>query len=438
MKVSRYTFFVKYGNRNFLYNTLSNALTEVDEELFNYLKKLKMSHDDLGKSINNDLIETLKSGKYITENDEDEFLIYKSIIQSLRSEKQHLIMTIAPTMDCCFKCHYCFEKSKQPTYMSEDVMKGITKYIGAIDNIKGLNLTWFGGEPLMAVKKMHSLYKQLNISNKSVDSSIITNGFLLNDSTIDILKTINVSTVQVTLDGTESSHNSRKKLSGNSHVNVFRKTINNIIKLSNEEFAKINIRVNIDNHNKQEFLPLYEYLAKEIPNFGKNVFVSPAFIADSPTKGCDKNEICVLSRKQISDFVVRLQKKHQFYHPLLYPSNILYECPVRNDNSWVICPDGSLFKCWEVVGIEDFKVGHLDENGEIVVTNESLLFQYMEGADPLSDKNCINCKTYPICGGGCVHARIMKKYHKAKVNPCAYAKNYLEKFLSAYYDIQAH
>jgi len=78
---------------------------------------------------------------------------------------------------------------------------------------------------------MHSLYKQLNISNKLVDSSIITNGFLLNDSTIDTLKTINVSTVQITLDGSEAFHNSRKKLSGNSQVNVFRKTINNIIKL---------------------------------------------------------------------------------------------------------------------------------------------------------------------------------------------------------------
>ncbi len=38
MKVSRYTFFVEFDNRKFFYNTLSNALNEVDEELFNCLK----------------------------------------------------------------------------------------------------------------------------------------------------------------------------------------------------------------------------------------------------------------------------------------------------------------------------------------------------------------------------------------------------------------
>lgn len=436
MYFSKYNTIIKSKNAILIHNAITNAFIEVSSDLYHMLQNTPVRIGDFESD--NEILPQLIETKILVTDDETEFLKIRHRVATRRYNPNYASFTILPTLDCNFSCPYCFE-SKQKKDLTTYSIDIIAKFINRItENKKEFNITWFGGEPLMAVKKMHSLYKQLNISNKSVDSSIITNGFLLNDSTIDILKTINVSTVQVTLDGTESSHNSRKKLSGNSHVNVFRKTINNIIKLSNEEFAQINIRVNIDNHNKQEFLPLYEYLAKEIPNFGKNVFVSPAFIADSPTKGCDKNEICVLSRKQISDFVVRLQKKHQFYHPLLYPSNILYECPVRNDNSWVICPDGSLFKCWEVVGIEDFKIGHLDENGEIVVTNESLLFQYMEGADPLSDKNCINCKTYPICGGGCVHARIMKKYHKAKVNPCAYAKNYLEKFLSAYYDIQAH
>ena len=41
IKISRYTFFVEHNNRKFLYNTLSNALTEVDDELYNYMKTLK-------------------------------------------------------------------------------------------------------------------------------------------------------------------------------------------------------------------------------------------------------------------------------------------------------------------------------------------------------------------------------------------------------------
>ena len=45
IKVSRYTFFVEQNNRKFLYNTLSNALTEVDDELYNYMKTLKQNEN---------------------------------------------------------------------------------------------------------------------------------------------------------------------------------------------------------------------------------------------------------------------------------------------------------------------------------------------------------------------------------------------------------
>ena len=43
--------------------------------------------------------------------------------------------------------------------MSQDVMKGISKYIGTIGAIKHLNLTWFGGEPLMAVPEIRTAVK---------------------------------------------------------------------------------------------------------------------------------------------------------------------------------------------------------------------------------------------------------------------------------------
>lgn len=100
IKISRYTFFVEHNNRHFLYNSLSNALTEVDEELFNCLKELKENHIGEEITLDDELVEDLIKNKYLTENDEDDFLIFKSVIQSIRSDKQRLILTIAPIMDC--------------------------------------------------------------------------------------------------------------------------------------------------------------------------------------------------------------------------------------------------------------------------------------------------------------------------------------------------
>ena len=91
---------MEHNNRHFLYNSLSNALTEVDEELHNCLKELKENHIGEEITLDDELVEDLIKNKYLTENDEDDFLIIKSVIQSIRAEKQRLILTIAPTMDC--------------------------------------------------------------------------------------------------------------------------------------------------------------------------------------------------------------------------------------------------------------------------------------------------------------------------------------------------
>lgn len=431
---SKYNTVVKNTDVILIHNALSNALVEITQDLYDLLQKDTLKRADFDSK--QEILTQLLDAKILVEDDEAEFLRIRHYMASRRYDSKYASFTILPTLDCNFSCPYCFE-TKKKIYLSPDTINSIAKFINLIIRNKNeFNITWFGGEPLLASKQILNLYKKLDIKDKKVDSTIITNGFLLNDTTIRILKEAKIKNVQITLDGTEKTHNSRKALRGKVNLNVFQKTIQNIIQLSNENFANINIRVNLDNKNKHEFLPLYKYLYNTIPNFEKNVSVHPAFLLESTTKGCDKNEICVLSRRQISNYVIELQKKHQFSHPLLYPSNLLYECPVRCDNSWVICPDGSLYKCWEIAGNEDFKVGYINNDGTITITNESLLLQYLEGADPLSDNNCIKCKTYPICGGGCVHARIMKKYYNAKVNTCAYSKDFIEKFISVYYESQ--
>ena len=126
-KVSRYTFLINNEKRYYIYNSLSNALIEIDEELYQFLNDAKKNNHQINSLVDTDIVTLLKSNRFIAENNEDEFLTYKSIIMAMRGERNSISLTIAPTMDCCFNCHYSFEKSKQPTYMSQDVMKGISK-----------------------------------------------------------------------------------------------------------------------------------------------------------------------------------------------------------------------------------------------------------------------------------------------------------------------
>lgn len=166
MRISKYTFLFDINAKEFYaYNTLTNALIEIDEESYFFLRVNKGL--DFGEScVDEELREALLQNGILTENDEDDYLKYKAYIMRLRTQRNSMHLTIAPTMDCCFRCHYCFEKYKEKIYMSHDVMDAIVKYISSFKDLNNINITWFGGEPLMAVSEIEEFYDKLYASWK--------------------------------------------------------------------------------------------------------------------------------------------------------------------------------------------------------------------------------------------------------------------------------
>lgn len=107
MKTSMYTFlFDCDGSEFYIYNSLSNALVELDDSSYRYLSDAQKNLTEIDKSVfDPELWEVLETKKFITENDQDDFLLYKSVISLQRSGTNNMHLTIAPTMDCCFRCH---------------------------------------------------------------------------------------------------------------------------------------------------------------------------------------------------------------------------------------------------------------------------------------------------------------------------------------------
>ena len=428
IKISRYTFFVEYDNRHFLYNSLSNALTEVDEELFNCLKALKENHTSEEKTMDNELVEGLIKNNYLTENDEDDFLIIKSVIQSLRSEQQTLILTIAPTMDCCFDCHYCFERTKTPIYMSEQTMRGITKFVSSIENIKLTKITWFGGEPLMAVPQMEKLYRKLKRGLKDVpfQSNIITSGFHLNEPNIRALQRIKVSQMQITLDGMKESHNKIKFTAGCN--DAFSKVLDNIDLASTiAPEIHIVIRTNLTKTNAHEYEDLQNLVFERFK--GKNVAVAPAFVMDRDESGkADRGNL--FSHSEYPHYILGLSNSGIDSPQVRYPSRHITECAIRNPLSLSFGPDGAVYKCWEHIGNPEFVVGKIDKNGNLSITDKTLLNRQMYGADPLEEKQCRECPYLPLCLGGCPIQRVQNKFYGAHNNHCTYYKGHIHEFIT--------
>lgn len=428
IKVSRYTFFVEHDNRKFLYNALSNALNEVDEELFNCMKALKVNHTREKITLDDDLVSTLLKNRFLTENDEDDFLIIKSVIQSIRSEKHGLILTIAPTMDCCFDCHYCFERTKSPVYMSENTMRGIAKFVSSLEGIRVTKITWFGGEPLMAVPQMEKLYRKLKRGLKDVpfQSNIITSGFHLDEPNIRALQRMKVSQMQITLDGMKESHNKIKFTPGCD--DAFSKVLDNIDLASTiAPEIHIVIRANLTKTNAHEYEALQNLIYDRYK--GRNVAVAPAFVMDRDESGkADRGNL--FSHSEYPTYILGLSNSGIDSPQVRYPARHITECAIRNPLSLSFGPDGAVYKCWEHIGNPEFVIGKIDKDGKLSVTDRTLLNRQMYGADPLEDERCRECPYLPLCHGGCPIQRVQNKFYGAHNNHCTYYKGHIHEFIA--------
>ncbi|MDR0866260.1 MAG: SPASM domain-containing protein [Candidatus Symbiothrix sp.] len=429
MKISKYTFLFSSEGEYYIYNTLSNALIGIDKDSYNVLGQIQSSKSEIKEDdIDKELYDVLEEKRFIAENDTDEFLVYKSIIDAQRNGSNHMHLTIAPTMDCNFSCHYCFEK-KEKTYITSEVIDSLLKYIEQQKDLSSIYLTWFGGEPLMAINQIKEFYDKFQkVWNKEFNSNIITTAYYITPAVIETLKAVKISSMQITLDGNKETHNKVKQTEG--CPDAFSKVIRNIDLLTETApEIHITIRVNLTKENANEYIGLYQFLAKRYK--GKNMGIVPAFVND---KGCntDKNSSIFFKRKECSEFILNLFNNQRIHSPVIrYPARFFEECAIRNVTSMGVDPDGYIYKCWEIIGNKKQAIGKLDD-GKITDINSTMLNRQRYGADTLDNKTCSQCSYLPICNGGCPIHRVENEFEGGKNDVCTLYKGYLPEFLKAH------
>lgn len=91
--------------------------------------------------------------------------------------------TILTTTKCNARCFYCYQlHGKKKEHMTEETARKVAKYIvdSTLEN-QQIFIGWFGGEPLYNPKVIDIITTIVASSNRSVRSSIITNGYLFDE-----------------------------------------------------------------------------------------------------------------------------------------------------------------------------------------------------------------------------------------------------------------
>ena len=429
MEISKYTILIRHQKGLFVYNSLNNCLIQTDEDLFAALENLKdKSFDPIELTDDVEITSKLRKALFLIDNKGDDLLLYQSVIWNRRRTPDVYNITIAPTMDCNFHCYYCFETPTKGL-ISNETIRRISKYISETKDASVVNLTWFGGEPLLAKKQIIQLSKLIKLPKEThLGVTIITNGYFLDEEFIKILSALYVENIQITLDGLWDDYNKVKSMREDKHC--FNKILKNI-----DVFAKyhkdisLHIRVNMDKTNMHKFHEISTFFKERYP-YNSNIFVYAAFLKNINNTTA-KNKLCYYCDIEdqvdfsLSIFEKTLDKKY------LYPQNGFYECAIRNHNSWAFGPDGSVYKCWENIGNTDNKIGFIDENGKIQISDEAKLIRYCFGADPLYDNDCKDCFYLPICHGKCPNQRILNELHLAKKQPCMKDTKCIDRYLES-------
>ncbi|MBQ3452344.1 MAG: SPASM domain-containing protein, partial [Selenomonadaceae bacterium] len=413
------------------FNAATCALAVVDENFLRVLDDIKNnSYDE--KNYDAQLISDMKASGCLVEDDVDELERLEFYRNLAKYDVTNFGLTIAPTLDCNFRCKYCFETHPKGK-MTSETQAALVKFVeNHLERTKNFSVTWYGGEPLLAKEIIWSLSEKfLAMCEKSsidYDAFIITNASLLEDSDVELFKKYKISGAQITIDGVKEIHDSRRRSITNE--STFDLLIDRVNLLLNNGLSVI-VRVNIDKENIDRVDELLEVLAERID---KRAELKIDFGQVSPfTDICKSIESDCYNNEQFADVMIPLYEKvlargFTVNKMAAYPAPRVNFCCTDYVNSFVVDNRGELYRCWNHVGNLKYSSGNVNDGDNLTLEKNYLSWIQW---NPIRHPKCRECACLPICTGGCPDA--MRNSNDGQP-VCGTVKYNLDKVLEHYYE----
>lgn len=431
IKASQYNIYFKAPDGvELVFNSLSCGLAIVDNEY----RELMASLTDLKKELLDEGMLTVYNdavaGHFIVPDDFDEQLDFQTKRNIQKYSTDSLGLTIAPTLACNFKCVYCYETSK-PGIISKETEEKLIQYVDSqADRLKNLDVTWYGGEPLLAFDEIIYMSKAfLAICEKhkiNYHAFMISNGSLITDAIIDQMKSFKIQGVQITIDGPKNVHDQRRV--SKNHTSSFDIIISNVNKLLSNDIEVV-LRINVDKTNESTLEELIGYLHEKLITedikitFGQVTAYTEA--CRSVESSCYNN--AEFAKKMAVYYGILRRHGFQKANPFPYPSAKLNYCCAELLNSYVVDHEGYMYKCWNDVGNTSHSIGNINDehfdpygyrNGDWLIT------------DTIQSEPCKTCNILPLCVGGCPFNRREGNYD----SNCDLIKYNIEDVMLTYYN----
>jgi len=401
MKLIKHIIFVDVDeDRKLIINSLNGLMDEIDIPIFETLLKWQKADEIVANNpLESELYNNLETRGYLVESDEEEFSRKNEILDALREhhakDRMHCkYMTFIMTYDCNFRCDYCFEGDAyvKKEVMTPDLIDAALHLAG--DDLESICL--FGGEPLLPQTRPALEHLVSKMPKKSY--SIITNGYYLEEY-LDLLSTIRIEHITVTLDGEEETHNSKRFLENGGFT--YQKIMAGISKCLASGIP-IRIRVNAANDSLDEGIALQNRLEKHFAEYKDFLaFEMAPMLGYSDTQKAEMISKMFCSSIQY-DNEERMRRNRMFsaMSPIInsvtsgVPMRPLYSFCYAHENKITVDPYGNIFTCLVTVGKDELAAGKYYPTVEY---KENSIFN--RNIDKVPE--CQKCKYSLLCGGGC-------------------------------------
>lgn len=423
-KISSYNILTKIKNKNLIFSTKSLALIEIEDKYYNIFKN---NDNEAVNSLDKELKDQLFENGFIVFETTDEIKLLKELYWNEKINSNILHITVMTTLDCNFKCIYCFEEKKNTTLDRETQEKIISYLSEVIHNYDVLHIDWYGGEPLLNMQAIEYLStKAIQLceeNNKEYVATITTNGYGLTPEVTDKLTKLKVKSAQITIDGPKNVHDKRRMLQ--SGKGSFNEIINNIKSAINK--MNVNLRINVDRDTIDTVDDLFQYL---VDNNLRELSISIKGVVSAEAN--PREEYTIEEEK----FALKSLEKYKLAFKLGLKPAILSTfdyfaprfCIVDLDSQLIISPDGYIYKCGESYNENDpGRIGKLNNNGSLSIDKYK---KSLWDKDPFDNLDCIKCKVLPLCMGGCQMKKKIKK--EAWCNP--EIKHQIDELVKLYYE----
>jgi uncharacterized protein len=299
------------------------------------------------------------------------------VTSALSDEALQLILM--PTEQCNFRCVYCYENFRNGAMPKETIDAVRSLLSSRIGDLRYLVISWFGGEPLLALDAIASVSEHIRtllLSNPDVryKASITTNGYLLTAATFRRLLDWGVFTYQISFDGPREQHD-RKRILADGRPTFDRLWTNLIqMKAVPDRFA-VTVRLHVDGDNADQVPAFLSQFAQDfghddrfavyIIELGQYANAPRQDLNLLPSECADRlmQEACSLGQGLHIPVRVAERNNHGFYAT----------CFATKLNSFIIRSNGQVSKCIVALEKDANQVGTIPEDGTLSLDRMKLL-----------------------------------------------------------------